>query len=308
MNKKLIAAAIAAALAAPAAYADATVYGQLKMWVSSTNSGESMSTNGSRLGFKGSEDLGNGMKAVYKIELGLNFDDPNSSTDLTNTGLTSRSQYVGLAGNFGTVMFGKRETNYLLTTAKLDMFGDTLADYNKLIGFDESGTMGTKKLNSRPNNAIHYVSPSFSGFSVSAGLYGDDTDLNGTGYDIAAVYKNGGIYASVAHAEDEVDGSDATRVGLGYKMDAIKVSAVYEDQGAADLWQLSGAYTMGNNTLKATFGDNNGSGKGNGWAIGVDHKMSKRTKVYALYADSDNSLNGDSVSGDGFAVGMQHNF
>jgi predicted porin len=316
MNNKLVAAAIAAAMAAPAAYADATVYGQLKLHIDSTGGtgGESMSTSGSRLGFKGSEDLGNGMKAVFKLEYGLDFEDPGLSTLATPVGtvatggdaagITSRSQYVGLAGNFGTFMFGKRETNFLLSTSKLDLFGDTMADYNNVVGFSESGTMSA---GSRPNNAIHYVSPTFSGLSVSAGLYGDDTELNGNGYDIAAVYKNGGIHASIAHAQDETDNSDATRIGLGYKMDAFKVNLIWEDANGNDAWQLQGAYAMGNNTLKAAYGDNDAAG--DSWVIGLDHKMSKRTKAYVLYADSDRDLNSEN-DGDnsGFSLGMVHKF
>jgi predicted porin len=354
MNKKLIAAAIGAALAAPAAYADATVYGQLKVHVDSTGSssgGESMSASGSRLGFKGSEDLGNGLKAVYKLEFGLDMDDPGHSTTtfgvlgattstagvptdatvITTTtggtviyayttdvvtggdaaGITSRSQYVGLAGGFGTFMFGKRETNFLLSTSKLDLFADTMADYNSVIGFDEKGTIGNGGTGgARPNNAIHYVSPSFSGLTVSGALYGDDSELNGTGWDIAAVYKNGGIHASAAYASDEADSSSAIRLGLGYKMDAFTVGVVYEDQDTSSdntLWMINGSYTMGNNTIKAMYGDNDNGG--DGWALGVDHKFSKRTKVYALYADSDNSLNSE-AKGDlsGFSLGMQHNF
>jgi predicted porin len=317
MNNKLIAAAIAAAMAAPAAYADATVYGQLKLHIDSTGGtgGESMSTSGSRLGFKGSEDLGNGMKAVFKLEYGLNFDDPALSTIATPVGtvatggdaagITSRSQYVGIAGNFGTFMFGKRETNFLLSTSKLDMFADTMADYNNVVGFDESGNLGNG--GARPNDAIHYVSPTFSGLSISAGLYGDDVELNGNGYDIAASYKNGGIHASVAHASNEATSADATRIGLGYKMDAFKVALIWEDDNGTDKWQVQGAYAMGNNTLKAAYGDNDATG--DSWVVALDHKMSKRTNAYVLYADSDNSLNSEN-RGDlsGFSLGMVHKF
>jgi predicted porin len=306
MNKKLIAAAIAAAMAAPAAYADATVYGQLKLHIDSTGGtgGESMGSHGSRLGFKGSEDLGNGMKAIFKLEFELDMDDAETSSG--SPFAKSRSQYVGLSGNFGTVMFGTRETNYLLTTAKMDLFGDTMADYNKLFGFDD----GSNGLGSRPNNAIHYVSPSFSGLSIAGALYGDDTELTGSGgtggYDVAVMYNNAGIKASAAVTGTDSAADDNLRLGLGYKMDALYVGVVYEDDAGVDIWAVSGSYKMGNNTIKATFGDKDGGT--DGWAVGVDHKFSKRTKVYALYADG-NSLNSDNVGdASGFSFGMQHNF
>ena len=79
MNKKLLAAAVAAAVvAAPAAFAESTVYGKMHTSVdmidyeSSNEDNWEMNSRASRLGFKGSEDLGNGLKAIYQIELQVN--------------------------------------------------------------------------------------------------------------------------------------------------------------------------------------------------------------------------------------------
>ncbi|MGB5670049.1 MAG: porin, partial [Sedimenticolaceae bacterium] len=88
MNKKLLAAAVVAAVAAsPAAFADSTVYGKLHTAIQYNDlevpdgaggkldrSNYSVESNASRLGFKGSEDLGNGLKAIYQIEFGISSD------------------------------------------------------------------------------------------------------------------------------------------------------------------------------------------------------------------------------------------
>jgi len=103
---------------------------------------------------------------------------------------------------------------------------------------------------------------------------------------------------------------------------------VYENQDTgttADRFQVSGAYTMGNNTIKAMYGQNDDDAKPNStdaYAIGVDHKFSKRTMVYGLYTSSELALRGESSgnnlnapntaiqngSADGFSVGMVHKF
>jgi len=327
MNKKLIAAAIAAAVSAPAAMADVTVYGKIHMSVDSVDedgaggyNGQTITSRASRIGFKGTEDLGNGLKAVWKFESGINVD---SSSGLSG----GRDAYLGLAGNFGTVLLaGGVNTPYKNSTAKLDFFADTLADQNSTVGTEDN----------RASNAIAYISPKFSGMQFSAATVAGETDAGNDGlvdaYSVAVTYNNAGITAAIAYEDlgDHVqagaafDGKAETkvRVGLGYKMDAFKVAAVYEDQSdrggvaGADraMWQVSAAYSMGNNTLKAMYGDNDAASGGNAWAIGADHKMSKRTSVYALYTDTENKLHGESdkgfvdAAGSGFSLGMMHSF
>ena len=325
MNKKLVAAAIAAAMAAPAAFADVTVYGKIHMSVDSVDgdgaayNGEAVVSRASRIGFKGSEDLGNGLKAVWKFESEILVD--NSS------GLGGgRDAYLGLAGNFGTVLAaGKINTPYKNSTGKMDFFGDTLVDYNNTVRIEDN----------RASNVLAYISPKFSGLQFAGAMIAGENVVAGENgladaYSVAVTYNNAGISGAIAYEDlnklaSASQAKTKWRAGLGYKMDAFKVAAVYENRSdiggvaAADstAWQISGAYSMGNNTLKAMYGDydlDNSTADGSSWAIGVDHKMSKRTSVYALYGDTDNSLRGDgdhkvsAVKGSGFSVGMMHSF
>ena len=152
-----------------------------------------------RFGIKGSEDLGNGLKAIYQVELGFNFGDTNIPGG-ANGGISVRNSFVGLAGGFGTFLVGRHDTPMKISTGKLDLFSDTIGDYNGTVGFRDM----------RADNTIAYISPSFSGFSFMGALvapgggtagYGaniNSDQINGA-YSLAAIYNNGPFYASAAY-------------------------------------------------------------------------------------------------------------
>lgn len=153
----------------------------------------------SRFGIKGSEDLGNGLKAVYQIEIGVNFDTNNALTNNADT-FYWRNTFAGLAGDWGTILMGRHDTPLKISTAKLDLFSDTMADYNGTIGFDDL----------RADNAVAYISPSWAGFQLAAaivpsgmgtalGVSNVNSDQINGGYSLAGIYKNGPFYGSVAY-------------------------------------------------------------------------------------------------------------
>jgi len=154
-----------------------------------------------RLGVKGSEDLGNGLKAIYQVELGVNFASAdNNIPSGENGGVSIRNSFVGLAGDWGTFLIGRHDTPLKISTGKLDLFVDTIADYNGTVGFQDL----------RTDNTVAYISPSFSGFSVAAALIsgggataGSGLNINSDGineaYSLAAIYNNGPFYASAAY-------------------------------------------------------------------------------------------------------------
>jgi predicted porin len=152
-----------------------------------------------RFGIKGSEDLGNGLKAIYQIEVGVNFDTNNNLVNNNDT-FYWRNTFVGLAGDWGTALIGRHDTPLKISTAKLDLFADTLADMNATIGFQDL----------RADSAVAYISPSFSGFQFSAaivpaggstgiGAQNINSDQINGGWSAAGIYKNGPFYASAAY-------------------------------------------------------------------------------------------------------------
>lgn len=214
MQKKIIALAVAG-LASTAAFAQSnvTIYGSVDMGyayrydniggnnhpVSGIDGGQAQ---GNRLGFKGVEDLGNGLKAVFLVEQGLGLDSSSDATSAAGTVKTisfTRQAYVGLAGGFGTAIAGRLYTPHFSFVSAIDPFAaGTVGAYKNVYGgglFDPT----------RVDNAVAYVSPSFGGFNVTAAYSnnaigqesGVDNSHNNTVYALLARYTAGPIDAGV---------------------------------------------------------------------------------------------------------------
>ena len=352
MNKKLIAIAIAGAMAAPFAAnaGEATLYGKMHVSVdqfdndnsnAAEDSGTGLSSNSSRWGIKGAEDLGGGMKAIWQVETGVNLTDGNGGGNMAN-----RNSFAGLAGGFGTALVGRHDTPYKIVGRKADLFGDTVGDSRTLI----NTAQGATGHDLRPNNVIAYATPNMGGFSAMAAYVsdwnGDTTDDNETdAYSINVAYSAGPLWVGFGTQEISmnaagVEDPSANRLAASYKLGAAKLTALWqetEDNGGTDgadqtTWGIGGAYTMGNNTLKAQYYvademDNTNDTGSSKVAVGIDHAMSKQTSVYAMYAAVDNddaaSVNvvtsghgdagpagGPELGGDpsAFSVGLVHKF
>ena len=174
MKKTLIAAAVAAAVAAPAANAGVVIYGKIHVSIdyldaetSEVCSGAGTTPGGgfnvcdrtSRIGFKGSEDLGNGMKAIWKLETAVNIADGGSAGGSFGS---ARNSYIGLAGDWGTFLYGRHDTPYKMAyyASGIDMLGDSFMDSNLLYGHQEW----------RRDNAIAYVSPNWNGLTIAGAV------------------------------------------------------------------------------------------------------------------------------------------
>jgi predicted porin len=362
MNKKLIPFAVAAALTVPfAAQAEVTIYGKANVsydgvkcdggdrhYKITSNSPDQCLTpifdNGvlvgasdsspvsraSRLGFKGSEDLGNGLKAIWKMEFAVDMAN-NNPVD------SSRNAYVGLAGDvWGSFLLGRHDTPYKLSMAKLDYFSDQLADFNGTVGFEDL----------RAQNVAVYISPNWGGFTLTGAILspGDDFDDGQSdvgqdwaeAYSIAGVYDNGGIHVGAAYerfdkswaqlsgsfAEDLATGNlipiensgvakDKWTIGGGWEGDAFGITGRWEtrnDQAGVsgndvDSWQIQGKFNFGNNTLKGMFGNTDPDWESdyNSWAVGWDYNFTRRSQLWAQWSDADDHW-------DGFALGMTHKF
>ena len=328
MKKSLIALAVAGAFAAPAfaATSNVDVYGVLNIAIQDTDvAGSDMTIldNTSRIGFKGSEDLGGGLKAIWQIESALGG---NGTTAIGGADMAAnRNTFVGLAGGFGTVLMGRHDTPYKLGTVSLDIFGDTIGDYN--LGRTDGVELLMNAHDHRNGQALAYISPTWSGFhfavagvmsngEAGSALINQSTDTLDA-VSATAVYANGPLFASLSYQKAEDAGAAAglqdskgVKLGVGYTFGDAKVGFVYEDiSGAAgerDSWLINGAYNMGPIVLKAQYGQvDAGAADQNAWAMGLDYNLSKRTAAYVVYANGDNDA-GDDVSG--WNLGMKHSF
>lgn len=306
MQKKIIALAVAT-LASTAAFAqtNVTVYGVADLgqaFVKSSVTGPNgqglvgrLDNNSSYVGFKGVEDLGNGLKAVFQFEMGVSAD--NGAFNATTTNGAGRDTYVGLTGGFGTVVAGNLTHPLRAFGAKVDLlpgaagFGTTAS---------LTGTfLGTKTgADDRAANAVAYVSPNFAGFTVTGAYVNGEnktnntnsTDsFNGLAYQLAAQYDKGPLFVGAgAHWTKDnahpVGGLGAAAagstigLGLGGAVDArvLRVAAVYTLPTAT---KLTGLY---DNTRVSDFGD---SATRSAFSVGVAQAFGKNT-VGLQYAKS----------------------
>jgi predicted porin len=310
MKKNIIALAVAAAVAAPmAASADATVYGTLHLdFVNQDTGAESslyVNSNDSRLGFKGTEDLGNGLSAIWQIENDLD----TGKGDLSGgTGFSSRNTYVGLAGGWGAVIVGKHDTPYKITGRKLDMFGDTKGDFRQLSAeaFQEA----------RVDNVVAYKLPTMGGFNLLAAYVAADNAAadNGSAYSINADWSNdmfwvGGAYQAIEEGFENsgvaggatIDSDWASyRIGGSVKMAGFKLNAMWDSQEQDTSTQITNegyvvglAWSTGAHTIKGQYAayeyDTNAQEAEDraSFSLGYDYALSKKTTAYALYTALD---------------------
>jgi predicted porin len=183
-----------------AAQSNVTVYGIVDMAVVRESGGTANTTKltsgveaGSRLGFKGTEDLGGGMSAIFLLENGF-----QSDTGALGQGglLFGRQAYVGLQTKSGTITMGRQYTPQYLAIAAVDPFGSgTAGDTKNLMA-------ATGNSASRMDNSVKYVSPSAGGFNAEvvygAGEVSGDSTA-GRQFGGALVYVGGPLTVRLAH-------------------------------------------------------------------------------------------------------------
>jgi len=299
MLKTLIASAVLASLSTPV-FADTGIYGKVNVSVQSSDEGDGSVTeiksNASRLGFKGSEKLEDGLTVFYKYEFQVDVSDESKEKNLK-----SRNQYVGIKGGFGEVVIGRNDTLFKQSQGKLDIFSDYEADI-KVLWEGEN----------RMSDSITYKSPKFNGVQFGV-TYVSDEENDDSATSISATYgdkalKKGKYYAAIA-VDSEMDGYDATRITLGTKIEGVKLGAMFQTQEAVDSGEeesgflVNAQYKVGKFNLKGqyqTLEDYSGI------TFGVDRKLGKSTKAFAFVTSFD--YDGDKADRDYLAIGLEHKF
>ncbi|QDD66522.1 porin [Herbaspirillum seropedicae] len=232
MKKSLLALAVLGAFAGAAqAQSSVTIYGIVDTGIaysSKTISAVSGSTfpqtattgskflmnsgvvQGSRIGFKGVEDLGGGLSAVFNLETGFTNDNGGLQSDTGSTNLFRRKSVVGLSGGFGTVLLG-RQTDFL------DDIGGSMtavADFGGWV--QNSGSNLSRLQGTRTNNSIRYNSPTVSGFTGSV-IYGFGEQAGktsaGQAFGAGLKYENGPLALAAGYYQSKL-GSTPSDVSL----------------------------------------------------------------------------------------------
>ena len=324
MKKSLIALAVLAASGAAMAQSSVTLYGVADAGVTYLNGADNWSgvTSGnnltSRLGFRGTEDLGGGLKANFVLEGGINLDSGDGkSGGATGTGFEfKRRSTVGLSGGFGEVRMGRELTAAYNATARYDVFGSVGIGQSRL--WADGGVVDTVApalnangnavtTNQRISNALTYVSPDFAGFKVGLNYgFGETTNGNSDSSYMGAglTYDNGPLSLGLGLERlnnglnsDATSDIDAWSLGGSYDFGVAKLLAGYRTSKvdlAAGENKRNGAYVavtapVGPGLVRASYNRyenkyNGGKDKADQLSVGYVYGLSKRTSVYGTYS------------------------
>jgi predicted porin len=299
------------------------------------------------LGFRGTEDLGGGLKANFVHEMDLDM-------DVGALGVAAgRDSTLGLSGGFGEVRLGRSYTPLFSTIGASDVFGTTGAGTVNQYGMANTGV--------RVSNAFFYASPNFSGITVRlmAAQNNAQTDASvgnagkTSAQGFSVTYAAGPLMLAAATGTEKgsktnrgdalfgataavTAAADAKYTGSAitaqYDMGVAKIFAGFVTTKDDDNTKVSGgeltmketnlgvSVPMGALTLMAAIGSNKASaagetetGKGNDMAFGATYALSKRTTAYVktgTYNKYKVSYTGgsDSVKTNRTSLGLRHTF
>ena len=330
MQKKLIALAIAGLVSAPAfAQSNVTIYGVADAGLAWGEHGDrdfsgvlSGVLSGSRIGFKGTEDLGNGLKAVFTLEQGFSID---NGAENDSTKAFQRQAFVGLSGGFGTVSLGRQYApgyDFQYDALVSAIISPQAILSGKPFGgaFAENGLTINPGTPARWDNSLAYNGSfgairaraiySFGGNETGndvTGVDADSDDMMGVGLEYAnGPLKVGGVYHYLKDALD-VAGSDDQQewlLGGSYNFGMLTLAGSYQQAKNAsyvedldvDLWQVGVIVPVGaagNVHLaygEAEYDAEGDDAKSKSYTLAYTHALSKRTTAYVGYNRTDNDL------------------
>lgn len=331
MKKSLMAVALLGGFAAVAqAQTAVQIYGTLDAGVVK-RTGQTVAIGkraANTLGFKGTEDLGNGLKALFQLE--IRYEPDTGTVENGGRPLFQGQSRVGLQGDFGMVRIGRGLTPFQEVVGSFEPFHGlpTPAGFYtdiSVAGFNsaplDSNTSGGSPNNNRISNAVFYNSPVSNGFQVNAswatkeGNGGTLTGTNGgasyTGtnpqgsanpFSVAATYNNGPAAAMLAYERNAVESKiwsgaasfaltpELKLMGTYSKQNAEHVNRVFSETKA---WLIGATYAMGPGKFLAGYGQKQleDTPKTKQFSLGYEYSLSKRTYLYVDAARKKNIVN-----------------
>ena len=290
-KKKLIVIAIAGAFALPLAaqaQSSVTVYGKLYPQITSYSitgasalgtagnslrapipagsqvanvSGTVMEASNSRLGFRGTEDLGGGLRVLFQLETTVAVD---SGATGSATAFFNRDTFVGLSGGFGTVSFGIMDTAYKMLGDNLSFLGigsGNFVSLSNILSEPTFGSSATTRFHQRPPNTIYYASPKVGGFE-------------------------GQFSHSLGEAPSSAQQNSITSAGVRYAQGPISVALAHEiHNNRFGLSRFATANRNGTGGTGGTFVPNEGaSSKDRATRLTVDYRFTPSTRAQANLA------------------------
>jgi predicted porin len=330
MKKTLIALAAVAATSAAFAQSSVTLYGVADLGLGDSNApntdvrmlGNSLMNNGSsRLGVRGVEDLGGGLKAAFNFEQGINA--TTGATDNFNVnGATAgtivsapatfqRAANISLSGGFGAVKLGRTLTPSFFGVAAWELTGT--ANYS-VVG-NQFGYAGA---GARNNAELSYTTPSFGGLTATLGtVLEGNTGLGGTQgtdakYDMNVIYRGGPVTAALSY--NTVDnGPEGVSLGAKYDFGGFMVAASLNKAETATGATASEGFSIG---AGAKLGPvslvvdvaRDTEFKDTDVLLEAKYPLSKRTFIYAAFLRDGEGSKGRTNTVNNYGIGVRHNF
>lgn len=340
MKKALIALAVLGLTGGAAvAQSSVTLYGVIDADMKYVKTGDlkqkkldSGGYNTSRIGVKGVEDLGGGLKAGFVLESQINADTGTADTSR----FWGRRATVSLFGDFGEVRLGRYKTATRLHIEDFDPYSATgLGDITKV--FDNVLGTGASTF-ARADNMVSYETPKgLGGFYGAADVAAGEGANGNKTQDIRLGYKDGAVHVSGAFSNAGVGNGKykVASVAGSYDFGGIKPALMYTQTKAstsgAQIKALTAVvtWTIGQGQVLASFTDSKanataetlaGVGDARLFAIGYVHNLSKRTALYTTLAQIDNkngaryalagapAATAGGLKSSGFDVGIRHSF
>lgn len=286
------------------AHADqGTFYGKANVTLQTDKSGDDFSkfkSNASRLGILGDIDINDSLSVIYQyaiqVDAALQSDEKN---------IKDRNQYIGLAGEFGSIIYGRRDTSLKKSQGKIDQFNDYLSDIKHLW-----------KGENRIRDSLTYKTNSYNEFSLSLTYIDDQPNQAGSGYSAALSYgdvklKRTKFYTKFATDRD-VKGYDINRAITHFKVDKMQIGLGVQRQEKNSSGEQSTGYLA---VMKYPIGDTHLRVQyqtledDNTLTIGADYPLSKDFKLTFWYASLDHqSSSSKAKNQDYLAVGLEYKF
>ena len=338
LSRLMLAAVAVCGTSAVMAQSSVTIYGRVNTTIEQQKLGDNKATgvanNNSRIGFKGVEDLGNGLKAGFQLEAGFGSDD--GSGPLT----FKRQSEVNLSGNFGMVRLGNfYPESYYATSDYIGMHNHETGSSSDALYYDAAWFDGNGT-----GNKVAYRTPTFNNFWAEASVSLHEkartgaAAVNKNAYDLAANYNNGPLSLGAGYSYWNSNYQAAVR-GL-YTFGQFTVGAYYQRNkddnailgtgaGTRNNFRLSAMYVMNASEFHVNVGrankwSNVSDSAATQWTLGYIFNLSKRTKVYTYYTkvnngknasygyatkdENNNVIRANGLNTSSFAVGVRHNF
>ncbi|SFV10182.1 porin [Pseudoduganella namucuonensis] len=348
MKKSLVALALMGAFAGAQAQSSVTIYGTVDAGISKTTGTTAQigKRDNNKLGFRGVEDLGNGLKALFHLE--IRYEPDTGTIEGVTRPLFQGQSRVGLQGGFGTVRLGRGLTAFQESITAFEPWNGlpAVAGFQtnlQVAGYTSDPLSPAGNSGNRFSNGVWYNSPVWGGFQFNgtfgtkdanggpavigrgtalAPQYAANAQASAHPYSVSVTYNNG-PFAAMAATERNAIETKLWSVAASYKpTTALKLMASYQQQDQdhtlrvnpeTDAWVIGANYTMGPGKVLVGYGQKHPDGvlKTKEISLGYEYSLSARTYVYVDVSNRKLPVPVTAASDSSlnhYSLGIHHNF